>query len=38
MDIKRYNSLNEKLRIALKENCKEEADIYREEMDELFLK
>ena len=36
IDIHKYDSLNEKLRIAIKENCKREAEEYRQEMNELL--
>ena len=37
INIHKYNSLNEKLRIAIKENCKREAEEYKKEMNELLM-
>lgn len=38
IDINRYNSLNEKLRLAKKENCKDEIKQYTKEMNNLLYK
>ena len=37
-DILKYDSLNEKLRLAIQENCLEEIDEYKEEMNKLLMR